>query len=93
MSKTVWVINQFAGKSDSGWGERHFFFSKYWTEQGYKVCIVSGSFNHVFNNLPEAPNKYNFEKTENANFAGLKLQNTIRNPACVFGASWFLRGE
>jgi hypothetical protein len=23
--KTIWVLNQFAGKPDSGWGERHYF--------------------------------------------------------------------
>jgi glycosyltransferase involved in cell wall biosynthesis len=72
MPKTIWVINQFAGKADSGWGERHFFFSKYWIEAEYKVYIISGSFNHVFNNLPQAPNLYNFEKTSNAEFCWVK---------------------
>lgn len=72
MSKTIWVINQFAGKSDSGWGERHYFFSKYWKEAGYKVYIISGSFNHVFNKLPDAPNKFNFEKTDAAEFCWVK---------------------
>lgn len=72
MSKTIWVINQFAGKADSGWGERHYFFSKYWIEAGYKVYIVSGSFNHVFNNLPTAPNNFNFEKTDNVEFCWVK---------------------
>jgi len=72
MSKTIWVINQFAGKADSGWGERHYFFSKYWIEAGYKVYIISGSFNHVFNNLPVAPNKFNFEKTSDAEFCWVK---------------------
>jgi glycosyltransferase involved in cell wall biosynthesis len=72
MTKTIWVINQFAGKSDSGWGERHFFFSKYWIEDGYKVYIISGSFNHVFNNLPHAPNKFNIEKTTAAEFCWVK---------------------
>jgi len=72
MGKTIYIINQFAGKADSGWGERHYFFSKYWIEAGYKVYIISGSFNHVFNNLPVAPNKFNFEKTGNAEFCWVK---------------------
>lgn len=52
MSKVIWVINQTAGKPDSGWGERHYYFSKYWVKKGYKVYIVSGSYNHLFINQP-----------------------------------------
>lgn len=48
MNKTIWVINQFAGNPESGWGERHFYFAKYWQEKGYDVTIISGSFNHMF---------------------------------------------
>jgi glycosyltransferase involved in cell wall biosynthesis len=78
MSKSVWIINQFAGKSDSGWGERHYFFSKYWIEAGYKVYIISGSYNHVFNKLPDAPEMYNFEKTDAAEFCWVKTP--VYNP-------------
>ena len=42
-----------AGKPDSGWGERHYYFSKYWTKKGYDVKIISGSYNHLFHNQPE----------------------------------------
>jgi len=48
MGKNILVINQFAGTPESGWGERHYYFAKYWKEQGYDVTIVSGSFNHMF---------------------------------------------
>jgi len=51
--KTIWVINQTAGKSDSGWGERHLFMSKYWVKKGYNVIIISGSYNHLFINQPK----------------------------------------
>jgi hypothetical protein len=49
MAKNIWIINQFAGTSTSGWGERHYYFSKNWIEKGYNVTLVSGSYNHVFN--------------------------------------------
>lgn len=52
MSKVIWIINQTAGKPDSGWGERHYYLSKYWVRKGYKVYIVSGSYNHLFINQP-----------------------------------------
>lgn len=71
--KTVWVINQFAGTPTSGWGERHFYFSEYWIKAGYDVKIISGSYNHVFNNLPHAPNKYNYENVESRTFCWVKV--------------------
>jgi glycosyltransferase involved in cell wall biosynthesis len=72
VSKNIWVINQFAGTDRSGWGERHFYFSKYWVRQGYNVTIVSGSYNHMFNKLPEAPNSYNLEEIEGIRFCWVK---------------------
>jgi len=73
MSKNIWVINQFAGTDKSGWGERHYYFSKRWHEKGYNVTIISGSYNHVFNNLPDAPEKYNFEEVKGINFCWIKV--------------------
>ncbi len=70
--KNIWVINQFAGTPLSGWGERHYYFSKYWLDAGYKVNIISGSYNHMFNNLPHAPDTYNFEEIEGRNFCWVK---------------------
>lgn len=52
MRKTIWVINMTAGKPDSGWGERHYYFSKYWRKD-YDIKIISGSYNHLFHNQPE----------------------------------------
>lgn len=70
--KNVWIINQFAGTATSGWGERHFFFSKYWKQQGFDVSIISGSYNHVFQNLPYAPDQYNIENVEGTRFCWVK---------------------
>jgi len=50
--KNIWIINQTAGKRDSGWGERHFFLSQYWVKKGYDVKIISGSYNHLFTHQP-----------------------------------------
>lgn len=50
--KVIWIINQTAGKPDSGWGERHFFLAQYWVRAGYEVKIISGSYNHLFIHQP-----------------------------------------
>ncbi|OIQ36300.1 MAG: hypothetical protein BM563_11115 [Bacteroidetes bacterium MedPE-SWsnd-G1] len=50
--KTIWVLNQTAGKPSSGWGERHYYFAQKWLEKGYDVKIISGSYNHLFHTQP-----------------------------------------
>jgi glycosyltransferase involved in cell wall biosynthesis len=74
-SKIIWVINQTAGKPDSGWGERHYYLSKYWKQQGYKIKIISGSYNHLFLNQPEVSSKtFTEEKVENGiSFCWVKI--------------------
>lgn len=63
--KTIWVINQTAGKPTSGWGERHYYFSKKWIEKGYRVVIISGSYNHLFHTQPTLEHKtFTLEKLE-----------------------------
>jgi len=68
MSKTIWVINQFAGTPESGWGERHYYFSKYWKKKGYNVKIISGSYNHMFNKTVEVKKLYQHEIYEGVDF-------------------------
>ncbi|MCC6721092.1 MAG: glycosyltransferase family 4 protein [Bacteroidia bacterium] len=58
---------------ESGWGERHYLLSKYWIEKGYSASIISGSYNHVFKNLPLAPEKFNYEIIEQRKFCWVKV--------------------
>ncbi len=81
MRKNIWIINQFAGTPDSGWGERHYYFSKNWIEKGYNVTIVSGSFNHMFTKMPDSPNLFNFESVEGTRFCWVKTP--IYNPKSI----------
>ena len=71
-NKTIWVINQFAGTPVSGWGERHYFLSKKWIKEGFNVKIISGSFNHMFNNFPDTPKLFNKEIYEDTEFCWVK---------------------
>ena len=82
MKGNIWVINQFAGKPTSGWGERHFYFSKYWIEKGYSVTIFSGSYNHVFSELPDCTGQFSAENIEGVNFCWVKTPRY--NPQSIF---------
>ncbi len=67
-NKTIWVINQFAGTPESGWGERHYYFSQYWKKAGYDVKIISGSYNHMFKKTVAVNGLYKHEKYNNIDF-------------------------
>jgi len=84
MSNTIWIINQFAGKSDSGWGERHHFLSKYWVKKGYEVKIISGSYNHLFIDQPITKGKnFTIEEVEKGiTFCWVKIPKY--NPNSIF---------
>lgn len=72
MSKTIWIINQFAGTPESGWGERHFYFSRHWIQAGYRVRIISGSYNHVFRKTVEVKGLYEYENYDGVDFYWVK---------------------
>jgi glycosyltransferase involved in cell wall biosynthesis len=79
--KVVWVINQFAGTPESGWGERHFYFAKYWREQGYQVRIISGSYNHMFKKKQDVEGLYTHEIYDEIDFFWVKTP--VYNPQSV----------
>jgi glycosyltransferase involved in cell wall biosynthesis len=72
MKHTIWVINFFAGTPLSGWGERHFYFAKYWKELGYEVKIISSSYNHMFKNNPEVKSTFTEETYDGIDFIWVK---------------------
>jgi glycosyltransferase involved in cell wall biosynthesis len=82
MKGNIWVINQFAGKPTSGWGERHYYFSKYWIDKGYSVIIFSGSYNHVFSELPKCTGQFTAEDVEGVKFCWVKTPKY--NPQSIF---------
>ena len=74
--KIIWVLNMTSGKPSSGWGERHYYFSKYWVKKGYEVKIISGSYNHLFKNQPKVDENKKFtleEVEEGITFCWVKI--------------------
>lgn len=84
MSKKIWVFNQTAGTPNSGWGERHYFLSKYWAKNNYDITIFSGSYNHLFNNQPKTSSQtYTKERIETGiAFCWVKIKKY--NPNSIF---------
>lgn len=64
----IWIINQFAGTPDSGWGERHFYLSKPAVESGQRVVIISSGNNHMFNHKIKLSGLFTYQNYEGVEF-------------------------
>lgn len=71
-NKNIWIINFFAGNPESGWGERHFYFSKYFVKNNFNVKIISSTFNHYWKKFPPSEKRFNFNKYEDIDFCWVR---------------------
>ena len=53
MSKTIWIINEYAGTPYHGMEYRHYYLAKELIKLDYEVTVVSSSYPHLFKNLPK----------------------------------------
>lgn len=64
MSKTVWIINQYASLPSTGIGGRHRDLSRELVQRGHKVTLVSARWTHLVRDVEvakEAPSQEMFE--------------------------------
>ena len=73
MSKTIWIINDYAGSSYHGMVYRHYYLAKEWIKKGYEVYIISATYSHYFKKLPPSEKIYNFEKIDGINYIWIKV--------------------
>lgn len=68
----VWIINQFAGHPNSGWGERHFFLSEPALVDNRVVIISSGN-NHLFTQKIDFKGIFKIEKYDGIEFCWVNI--------------------
>lgn len=90
MSKTVWIINQYASTPSSGMGGRHYYLARELAKQGYKVYVIASSSHHLLRNKPKCDKKYSFEDIDGFNFVWLKMPNYKNAHSKQRAINWFL---
>jgi len=75
MSKTIWIINDYAGSVYHGMEFRNYYFAKEWVKKGYEVYIITASYMHLFKNLPKIEKTFTFEKIDGINYLWIKVIN------------------
>lgn len=62
MSKTVWIINQYASTPEYGYAGRHYYLGQELAKLGYKVYLISSAKHHLLRKQPEASSDFKFEQ-------------------------------
>ena len=70
MSKTVWIINQYASTIDTGMGGRSYYFGRELARKGHKVYLIASSFTHLLYEQPKVSEEFTFNTIED-NFSFL----------------------
>jgi len=60
-SDTIWIVNQYAGSKYHGMEYRHYYLARELSKKGWKTCLITGSYSHLYTHPPTV--KTNF-KTE-----------------------------
>lgn len=63
----IWILSQNSGTPKLGGVQRHFFFSKIFSENGYETTIIANSNNHLL----KTHLKRGIQKREGVNFYGI----------------------
>lgn len=72
--EVVWIINQFAGHQESGWGERHFYLSKPALAK-YRIVIISSGNNHMFTQIIRFRGVYEIQNYGGIDFCWVRIPN------------------
>lgn len=62
MSKTVWIINQYASTPDYGFAGRHYYLGRELAKLGYKVYLVASASHHLLREKPNLDSVFRFEE-------------------------------
>jgi len=72
--KRVWIINDYAGSPFHGMIYRHYYMAKELQRRGIKTTIVTASYSHFMNNIPQIGDKpYLLEKVDMIDYLWLKV--------------------
>lgn len=90
MSKTVWIIHQYASTPKYGMGGRHFYLSEELAKLGYKVYLIAASANHLLHTQPNLTADIKIEPVNGFNFVWVRLPGYRQAHSKQRAINWFL---
>jgi glycosyltransferase involved in cell wall biosynthesis len=90
VSKTVWIINQYASTPATGIGGRHFYLARELVKQGYIVYVVVSSANHLLRKPVSFETPFKMEVVDGINFVWVKMPAYTEAHSTQRALNWFL---
>jgi glycosyltransferase involved in cell wall biosynthesis len=73
MGKNIWIINQYGGSRIHGMNFRSWYFANEMKKMGHNPHIISASFSHLYQQLPEVTEKFQAETVEGIDYTWVKV--------------------
>lgn len=72
-NKTIYIINQYSGTSDSGNAGRSYYFAKELARNGYKVYLITASYTHLMKKQPIANENFTIQPVNDLKIVWVKV--------------------
>jgi len=73
MSKTVWIINQYASTPATALGGRHYYMAREMVKKGYKVYLIGSASHHLLREKPVFDAPFKLEEVEGFTFVWVRM--------------------
>ncbi len=73
MSKTVWIINQYASTPATALGGRHYYMAREMAKEGYTVYVIGSASHHLLREKPVFNSTFKLEEVEGCKFVWVKM--------------------
>lgn len=91
MQKVFWLINQYSSTPDIGIGGRHYYIAEELSNLGYKVYLITSSYNHLQRLHPKHKHDYYIETiNSNFNIVWIKVPEYPHAHSKIRIYNWFL---
>ncbi|MFP7408756.1 glycosyltransferase family 4 protein [Aeromonas veronii] len=91
MSKTVWIVHQYASTPETGMGGRHYYLGRELAKQGYKVYLIASASHHLLREQPVLNQPFKVETLEDGfHFVWVNMPDYIEAHSKQRAFNWFL---
>lgn len=90
MSKTVWIVNQYASTPEYGYAGRHYYLGRELAKLGYKVYLITSAAHHLLRKKPFFNSQFHFEKEGGFTVVWVKMPEYSEAHSKTRALGWLL---
>lgn len=89
MTKTIWIINQYASTPETGMGGRHYHLARQLEALGFQVYLILASYTHLLRQGPSFDGAACSERREGVNVVWIKVPEYAHAHSKMRIFNWF----